>query len=139
MEPHYAGLFTSTFVEELRTNLDNAAHVLHGLDNGNIMISRCRDCLKRLLDIYDSLHTSRSPAGELAIPGRLPDLSSRSNLPPTSQATTMAGLARQNGSYPDFVTPMGWGDDNSPFDVDMGFGSLGGLVMSSDFEFLNRT
>ena len=138
MESQFAGLFTPTFIAEMRSNLDKAVDVLHGLDNGNIMISRCRDCLKRLLDIYDSMHASPADVSELGSSSRFSAQPSR--LSPLSAAQTLgtASTSKQYGSNRDLVfSPLGGSFDASSFDMDMGFGGFGGLVMSSDFEFLN--
>lgn len=51
----FQDLFTSSNIHNMRGSVERAVEVLTLLDNGNAMIARCRECLCRLVQIYDSM------------------------------------------------------------------------------------
>jgi hypothetical protein len=59
--PSYSEHLSNFTLLELRTLLDTAMEILHGLDKGNKTIMRCRDTLTRLLTAFDFDSNGSSP------------------------------------------------------------------------------
>lgn len=125
--PQLEALFPAESATIWRSHLEDAVEVLDRVDNGIKMITRCRNCLKGLLDLYD-----RSSACSVSF-GSQPDIAQLDLTSPWSSMLTefselqnsLSGGAFLNESQ-DYVS--GAEPNADP---------IGAFLFGSDFSSLN--
>ncbi|KAJ5184604.1 Zn(II)2Cys6 transcription factor [Penicillium cf. griseofulvum] len=107
----------SLSVAELRASLSNALDILRGLDNGNIMISKCQSTLKRLLHDYNKLEPTTPKHATSFSPTQVP----------TAADTNLGSV----GSYSQMDT------NASLAPMNLNFGTFGGFTIDANHNFFN--
>jgi hypothetical protein len=119
----------------LHSHLDDVVELLACLDKGNLTITRCRECIQRLLECLNTVgedvfnEYTGSHGNRVDIAGLTPTSSMRET------DVGLTGLQLGSGVNSTLAPPGGY-DEALAYHVDPYFGPLGGLIVGSEFESL---
>ncbi|KAJ1713253.1 hypothetical protein NYO67_4618 [Aspergillus flavus] len=127
-DPRLMDAFPSETVRTWRSYLEDAVELLASVSNGRKSIMRCCDCLKALLDDYDSM--PNHPAGLSS------SFWSQAGIPRLNLASTRSATATEENELHSSRTGMS-SRQVHPFATELDFDSLGAFLAGPDLASLN--